>query len=209
MRRRRSNRQEHWQRVFSSTAPTDVSWYQPELTVSLRLIEACALVPQDHIIDVGGGASTLADTLLDRGFHHLAVLDVAVSALDVARQRLGERARYVQWIQGDITTFSPSQHWNLWHDRAVFHFLTDPNDRAAYRRVLHSALAPDGHVVMATFGPGGPQRCSGLRVMRYASDELAREFASDFALRESRLEQHTTPTGHYQEFLYVRMQRVA
>jgi len=195
--------------VFSSKAPTDVSWYQPQLTVSLKLIEACGLVPHDRIIDVGGGASTLADALLDRGFHHVAVLDFAESALDVARQRLGERARNVEWIQGDITTFSPSRQWNLWHDRAVFHFLTDASDRAAYRRVLHSALAPGGHVVMATFGPGGPQRCSGLRVMRYASDELAHEFSGDFELRESCLEQHTTPTGHYQEFLYVRMQRVA
>jgi trans-aconitate methyltransferase len=208
MRRRRQNGQEHWERVFTSAAPTDVSWYQPEPTVSLQLIEACGLGAEDPVIDIGGGASTLVDTLLDRDYHHITVLDFAASALEAARHRLGERAREVEWIQHDITNFSPSRQWTLWHDRAVFHFLTDAGDRAAYRRVLHSALAPGGHVVIATFGPGGPHHCSGLKVVRYASDELARELGNDLELRESHLEQHATPTGHYQEFLYVRLQRV-
>jgi trans-aconitate methyltransferase len=206
MKTRRMDRQSHWDRAFASQSPTDVSWYQPQLKTSLELIAACDVPVDRPVIDVGGGASTLVDSLLKRGFSRISVLDIAKTALDRSRQRLGSREPDVEWLHADITSFTPSRQWSLWHDRAVFHFLTDASDRQAYCRALHSGLAPGGHVVMATFGPGGPKRCSGLRVMRYASDELIHELGSDFALRESRLEQHTTPRGSHQEFLYVRLQ---
>lgn len=204
----RSTTREHWERVFSTTASNDVSWFQPRLMLSLDMIAACGLSPDDPIIDVGGGASSLAGSLLDAGYRDITVLDIAGSALDAARQRLGEQAQRIDWQQRDITTFTPTRQWLLWHDRAVFHFLTDASERAAYRQALHSGLKANGHVVMATFGPRGPKRCSGLRVVRYSPDELARELGPSFALRASRLEQHSTPSGKTQEFIYAHLQRV-
>ncbi len=198
----------HWEHVFSSQASADLSWYQPQLRTSLELIAACEVAPDSPIIDVGGGSSTLVDSLLELGFGRISVLDIAKAALDQSRERLGLRERDVEWLHTDITSFTSEQQWTLWHDRAVFHFLTDADDRAAYRQALSSSLAPGGHVVMATFGPGGPRRCSGLRVVRYTSDELAQELGSNLELTESRLEQHTTPTGRYQELLYVRLRRI-
>ena len=168
----------HWEHVFSSQASADLSWYQPQLRTSLELIAACEVAPDSPIIDVGGGSSTLVDSLLELGFGRISVLDIAKAALDQSRERLGLRERDVEWLHTDITSFTSEQQWTLWHDRAVFHFLTDADDRAAYRQALSSSLAPGGHVVMATFGPGGPRRCSGLRVVRYTSDELAQELGN-------------------------------
>lgn len=203
-----STTREHWERVFSTTASNEVSWFQPQLTQSLEMIAACGLSPDDPIIDVGGGASSLAGSLLDAGYRDITVLDIAGSALDAARQGLGERAQRIDWQHHDITKFTPTRQWVLWHDRAVFHFLTDASERAAYRQALRLGLGAQGHVVLATFGPSGPKRCSGLRVVRYSPDELARELGPNFALSGSRIEQHSTPSGKTQEFVYAHLQRV-
>lgn len=197
----------HWQRVFASRRPTELGWYQPCLTTSLDLIAATGAPAQARIIDVGGGASTLVDSLLDRGFQHLTILDISRRGLAHAQQRLGARASHVQWVVADIITFDPSKQWDLWHDRGAFHFLTDPASRAGYRRALLAGLRPGGHVVMATFGPRGPTRCSRLDVVRYGPEALASELGAEFTVQEARTEHHETPAGSVQEFIYLRLQR--
>lgn len=194
---------EHWDRVYRRKAPTETSWYEPAPDRSLALIEATGVARRAPIVDVGGGASTLVDHLLDAGYSNVTVLDVAASALAHAQARLGERAETVTWIAADIRTFRPERRFALWHDRAALHFLTDPADRARYMKVLRGALAPGGHVVIATFGPGGPTRCSGLDVHRYGVDTLGALLGQEFAVRAHAIEVHTTPAGLQQEFLYA------
>ena len=193
----------HWERVYRTKQPTEVSWYRPHLEVSLQLIEEAAPNRQARIIDVGAGESTLVDDLLDRGYHNLSVLDVSATALAVARERLGAKADQVNWLCGDVTTFEfPRQKYDVWHDRAVFHFLTKVNDRAAYvRRVAH-AVRPGGHVIVAVFGPEGPTKCSGLDVVRYDPTALHDEFGSSFQLVKHLTELHHTPAGAIQQFTY-------
>lgn len=194
--------QEHWERVYRTKKPTEVSWYAVHLGTSLRMIEAAAR-KGPSIIDVGGGESTLVDDLLDRGYQHLTVLDLSATALDVAQARLANRARRVEWLCGDVTSFPFAPHrYDVWHDRAVFHFLTAPNDRAAYVRQVARAVKPGGHVIVATFGPEGPTKCSGLNVMRYGADALHDEFGAEFRLLEHLTEVHHTPTGPTQQFTY-------
>jgi SAM-dependent methyltransferase len=197
-----ADRQQHWETVYSSKAADRVSWFQQHAASSLRLIKGCAGTDA-HIIDVGGGASVLVDDLLDAGYRHLTVLDLAESALAASRARLGARARSVQWIAADITRADlPAAHYDVWHDRAVFHFLTDPADRERYvERVLHSVKL-GGHVIVAAFGPGGPLQCSGLDVVRYAPDALHAEFGAPFRLLGHQTEIHHTPAGQEQEFVY-------
>lgn len=197
----------HWEHVFTSKAPTDVSWYQPRPAVSLDFIAASGVGPNARILDVGGGASTLVDSLLERGFSDVTVLDIAEAGLDRAKARLGPLARRARWLLADITTFEPTDRWDLWHDRAAFHFLVDASARAGYRRALRAGLAPGGHFVIATFGPHGPTKCSGLDVCRYGPDALAAELGVEFALQESRVERHRTPAGAVQEFIYCRLRR--
>jgi len=193
----------HWEKVYRTKQPTEVSWYRPHLDVSLRLIEEAVPDRSGGIVDVGGGESTLLDDLLDRGYRNVSVLDVSATALRVAKDRLGDRAKEVNWLCGDVTTFALQRHaYELWHDRAVFHFLTDPNQRAAYvRRVAH-AVMPGGHVIVATFGPEGPTQCSGLDVVRYDSDTLHDAFGSAFELVKHLSELHRTPAGSVQQFTY-------
>ena len=194
--------QQHWEGVYSSKASDQVSWFQPHAESSLRLIRNCAN-QQAHIIDVGGGASTLVDGLLDAGYRHVSVLDLAESALAASRKRLGERAQLVQWIAADITQADlPAAHYDVWHDRAVFHFLTDPADRARYVAQVLKSVKPGGHVIVAAFGPEGPLQCSGLDVMRYAPDALHAEFGAPFRLLGHETEIHHTPAGKEQEFVY-------
>jgi SAM-dependent methyltransferase len=194
--------QQHWEGVYSSKASDQVSWFQPHAESSLRLIRNCAN-QQAHIIDVGGGASTLVDGLLDAGYRHVSVLDLAESALAASRKRLGERAQLVQWIAADITQADlPVAHYDVWHDRAVFHFLTDPADRARYVAQVLNSVKPGGHVIVAAFGPEGPLQCSGLDVMRYAPDALHAEFGAPFRLLGHETEIHHTPAGKEQEFVY-------
>jgi len=201
-----ADRRAHWEQVWRTRAPQQLSWYQPEPTVSLELIEAAGIAKDAGIIDVGGGASVLVDRLLDRGYTSLAVLDIAGGAMQVSRERLGARASGVEWHEADVTSFEPPRTYGLWHDRAVFHFLTEAPDRRAYVATVCKALKPDGAVVIATFAPDGPPRCSGLDVLRHDEKSLATELGAGFAIRETRRETHRTPGGAEQRFIYCRFQ---
>jgi len=194
---------EHWEHVYGSKAPQELSWFCPHLDTSIGLIERAASDRAAAIIDVGGGASTLVDDLLDRGYRNVTVLDISQPALEVAKKRLGEAAQQVQWICADVTRVPlPTQRYNLWHDRAVFHFLTQPEQRRDYVRAVTAAVKAGGHVIVSTFGPEGPTRCSGLDVVRYDAESLRGEFGKRFRLVESSTELHRTPFGTTQQFLY-------
>lgn len=193
----------HWEHVYESKPSEAVSWYQPHALRSLDLIRAVAAGPDARILDVGSGASTLVDDLLDAGMTRLGVLDISASALHVARQRLGARAEVVRWIEGDITSIELEPgSIDVWHDRAVFHFLIEPGERAAYVRQVRHAVRPGGHVIVAAFSPEGPSRCSGLPVVRYAPGELHAQFGGAFELVRHEFEDHRTPAGAIQHFVY-------
>lgn len=198
----------HWDAVYASRSYGEVSWYQETPVRSLSLIEATGIAVDDPIIDVGGGASTLVDKLLDRGFTDITVLDVAAGAFDQARARLGPRAAAVNWHVGDVTTFDPGRQYCLWHDRAVLHFLVDPGERQRYVEVLERALAPGGHLLLATFGPDGPLKCSGLEIRRYSVEMQGELLGPGFELRHHVLEVHRTPAGAPQQFLYAHWVRI-
>jgi trans-aconitate methyltransferase len=202
-----NGRKAHWERVWSTRDDTATSWYQATPAVSLALIERAGAAPADPLIDVGGGASRLVDGLLDRGFSDLTVLDLSAAALDRARQRLGARAARVTWIEADVTAFRPARRYRLWHDRAVFHFLREAEDRARYVANLDRALAPDGQAVIATFAPDGPTRCSGLDIVRYDAAQLAAQLGPGWVLCEERAERHRTPAGGEQRFGFYRFAR--
>ncbi|PWG63686.1 class I SAM-dependent methyltransferase [Spiribacter halobius] len=197
----------HWEHIYATRSPEAVSWYQAEPTRSLELIEASGAGPHSALVDVGAGASRLVDCLLARGWQDITVLDFSVTALEAAQCRLGEPAAAVNWLVADVREYRPERPFDLWHDRAVFHFLTDAADREAYRRSLEAALRPGGHVVMATFGPDGPERCSGLPVVRYDAEALTAALGSGFRLLEERAEQHRTPSGVTQAFRYFLLRR--
>ncbi len=194
---------DHWEKVYSTKAEDSVSWFQPHADMSMQFIRATGVDKDAAIIDVGGGASTLVDDLLDAGYGKLSVLDLSGAALATSRQRLGARAEAVRWIEADITRadFAPYSI-DLWHDRAVFHFLTRIEDRSAYVRQVLRALKPGGHVIMATFGADGPTQCSGLPVMRYEPDALHAEFGDAFTLLSHEEHLHHTPFGTNQQFTY-------
>jgi SAM-dependent methyltransferase len=197
------DRQAHWQGIYAEKAPDQVSWYRPHLDSSLALIERIAPDRATSIIDAGGGASTLVDDLLFRGYRNLTVLDVASEALLAAQRRLGEAAGQIHWLAGDLLTADlPAAAFDLWHDRAVFHFLTAPEDRAGYVRRLARALRPGGHVLVSTFGPEGPTRCSGLEVVRYDASALMAELGPRFRPVQSFTELHRTPSGATQQFVF-------
>lgn len=197
----------HWQNVYLNKAPSEVSWYQVEPTLSLQLIDRCDLQPTDPIIDVGGGASVLVDRLLDRGYSRVSVLDVAGQALAASRGRLGVKAERARWVECDITAYSPQTQFSLWHDRAVFHFLTDPSDRKDYVSALTNGLTLGGYLILASFAIGGPEKCSGLPIVQYDGDKLRRELGPEFELLEQRNESHATPSGRTQAFTYLRFVR--
>ncbi|MGF6275644.1 2-polyprenyl-3-methyl-5-hydroxy-6-metoxy-1,4-benzoquinol methylase [Massilia sp. UYP11] len=193
----------HWETVYRSKAPDAVSWYAPHLNTSLALIERSAGARSAAIIDVGGGQATLVDDLLARGCTDVSVLDISAEAISVARARLGAQADRVAWLVADITqTTLPERRYDVWHDRAVFHFLLEPAQRAAYVRQVARAMRPGGSVIVATFGPEGPTTCSGLDIVRYDADGLHDEFGPAFRLVESRTELHRTPFGTTQQFVY-------
>ena len=193
----------HWEKVYRTKQPTEVSWYRPHLEVSLELIERAAPSRDAAIIDVGAGESTLVDDLLARGYRNLHALDLSATALDVAKARLGDNASKVEWLCGDVRTYVFERHrYDVWHDRAVFHFLTEASDRRAYVRQVAAAVKPGGHVIVATFGPQGPTKCSGLDVARYDPEALHNEFGNAFRLVEHRTELHQTPMGSTQQFTY-------
>lgn len=193
----------HWQRVYEDRPSDAMSWYQPTAARSIALIRRIAPDLRTSIIDVGGGASVLVDELLAAGYERLTVLDLAASALEAARGRLGPLASRVRWLESDVLTAAlPAGGFGVWHDRAVFHFLTDPADRLAYVRQVQHAVAPGGFVLVATFADDGPQRCSGLPVARYSADALHREFGAAFDLIHSERDAHRTPDGAVQSFVY-------
>lgn len=193
----------HWEGVYQTKSPEQTSWYMAHLNTSLEWIAEVAPEQSAAIIDVGGGESTLPDDLIALGYRDLTVLDIAEGALKKSQARLGKAAKQIRWIAGDVTQVAfPADGYDVWHDRAVFHFLTVPADRAAYVRQLAAALKSGGHALIATFGPEGPERCSGLVTNRYDATTLARELGPDFLLQKSSLIQHQTPRGTTQQFLY-------
>lgn len=194
---------EHWEAVYRSKPFDAVSWYAPHLDDSLKLIEALCPGHDTSLIDVGGGESTLVDDLLAKGYRQISVLDISGEAIAFTRRRLGPLAANVQWLAGDVTTLDFSGHsFDLWHDRAVFHFLTTEAQRQAYVQQVRRSVKPGGHVVLATFGPQGPQKCSGLDVVRYDDNALHAQFGGEFVKLGSHLSEHQTPMGSVQQFLY-------
>lgn len=201
---------EHWEKVYTSKAPEAVGWFQERAQLSLDLIKATGLGTDAAIIDVGGGASRLVDDLVARGYIDLTVLDLSAAALKAARQRLGEQQKKVRWIEADITEVElPAQHYDIWHDRAVFHFLTAREQREAYVRAVLRSVKPGGHVIVATFAEDGPEQCSGLPVVRYRPDDLRDEFGEAFTLLKHQKEVHRTPFGTEQRFVYCCLRRGA
>ena len=197
------NKQQHWEHIYDVKAPDQVSWFRPHLEMSLALLERATCGDRSaSIADIGGGASTLVDDLLGRGYTNLTVLDISQRALDLARARVGETSA-VRWIRADATqSVLPAKSVDVWHDRAVFHFLTSAQERQGYVRAVLDALKPRGHVIVSTFGPEGPAKCSGLEIVRYDAESLHREFGERFRLIESSNELHRTPFGTTQQFLY-------
>lgn len=193
---------EHWQQVYRTKAPTEVSWHQPEPGKSLEWIRAVAPDPATRILDVGAGASLLVDRLLDQGYGAVGVLDVAEDALAGVRSRLGTRAAGVEWFTGDVLEFEPPHPFDLWHDRAVLHFLREPAQQQRYADVLRRTLAPGGHALIATFAIGGPTRCSGLDVVQYDCAALGRLLGESFTCIRQETELHRTPGGGEQLFQY-------
>ncbi len=199
-----SDRTSHWQNVYTTKAETDVSWYQDDPATSLRLIRDANATPASRIIDIGGGASRLVDALLAAGFRAVTVLDISAAALEVARARIGERAAEVDWIAADVTTWTPQRQYDIWHDRAAFHFLTEERDRRAYIENLRRAVMPGGQIVIGTFALDGPEKCSGLPVQRYDAASLAGTLGPAFELLDSCSEAHHTPWGAVQQFQFSR-----
>jgi SAM-dependent methyltransferase len=197
------NAQTHWERIYTEKAPDAVSWYRPHLETSLALIEQISPDRSASIIDVGGGESTLVDDLLARGYENITILDISQTAIDANRKRLGIVSERVKWLVADICKIKlDPPAYDVWHDRAVFHFLTEARDRSAYVGQAARAVKRGGHVIVSTFGPEGPMKCSGLDVVRYDAQSLHREFGVNFRLVESSKELHQTPFGTVQQFLY-------
>ena|SRR5579863_4259534 len=197
------NTKHHWESIYERKAPDRVSWYQPHLERSLDFIQGAGLALDAGIIDVGGGTSTLVDDLLARGYTNLTVLDISASAIEAAKARLGPRKNMVRWLVADVTEVKLGPNfYDFWHDRAVFHFLRDAADRGRYVAAVRRAVKPGGHVLVATFGPDGPERCSDLDVVRYDADRLHEEFGSEFRKVGSLIEMHRTPGGSEQQFVY-------
>lgn len=203
------NRKEHWNQVYQTKASDDVSWFQPRPEISLRLIAATGISKADGVIDVGGGASTLVDFLVTDGFNPLAVLDISAAAFEHTKQRLTRRSQEVEWFEADVTQFNPPHRFGLWHDRAVFHFLTRETDRRKYVEILARTLTPDGHVIIATFAKDGPLKCSGLDVCRYDAPAICAELGPSFKLIEQVDETHLTPWDTQQKFSYFRFKHQA
>ncbi len=201
-------RQVHWQKIYKERREHRVSWFEEQPTISLDLIHAVGAKSDSAIIDIGGGASRLVDALVDRGFRDITVLDLSESGASIARERLGEHTAMVKWIVADVTQWRPSRQYDLWHDRATFHFLTEAADQNAYVEHLITALRPGGHAIIGTFAIDGPERCSGLPVVRYDAAALSAALGRTFALIETRRHEHKTPAGVIQRFQFSVFKRV-
>jgi SAM-dependent methyltransferase len=202
-----SDRKTHWEKIYKEKTPQEVSWNQKEPTLSLQLIRNTHLGHDAPIIDVGGGASVLVEYLCDGGYTNVAVLDISAKALAYAQDRLGDRANSVEWYEEDVTNFKPPHQFSLWHDRAVFHFLTAESDRREYVEVLKRTLEPSGHLIVAAFAIGGPIKCSGLDIVQYDAKKLIAELGEGFELVEERGEIHISPANKEQKFAYFRFMR--
>jgi SAM-dependent methyltransferase len=198
-------RHAHWENVFQTKGERDVSWFEESPQISLDLIRATGVTVDASIIDIGGGASRLVDALLDRGFKAITVLDLSEKALAASKARLGARSAKVNWVTADVTAWEPTQTYDLWHDRAAFHFLIEPKDQAAYAERLSRAVRPGGHVIIGTFATDGPERCSGLPV---DAASLGKVLGASCELVESRNHAHRTPTGAVQRFQFSRFRRL-
>jgi SAM-dependent methyltransferase len=202
------NRKQHWEQVYTNKSALEVSWYQAEPRLSLELIQRSGLGKDAPLIDVGGGASLLVDRLRAQGYRQLAVLDISGAALAVARQRLGADASEIEWFEADVTQFVAPHPFGLWHDRAVFHFLTAADDQQRYVQVLNRTLISGGHAIMAAFALGGPTRCSGLDIVQYDAAKLMAVLGPNFHLEETPTETHLTPAGKEQQFGFYRLRKV-
>jgi SAM-dependent methyltransferase len=200
-------RQTHWQNVYQTKGEREVSWFEESPAISLDLIRATGISGDASIIDIGGGTSRLVDALIDAGFKSITVLDLSEKALATSRARLGRRGDGVNWVVADVTTWRPQQTYDVWHDRAAFHFLPDPDDQAAYAERIRRAVKPGGHVIIGTFALDGPERCSGLPVVRHDAASIGRILGNLFTLIESRRHDHRTPGGAIQHFQFSRFQR--
>ncbi len=202
-----TTRSAHWENVYATKGENEVSWFQDSPAISLELIREADAGHGAAIIDIGGGASRLVDHLLTEGYRSIAVLDLSAHALEAAKKRLGPAAASVDWIVADVTTWQPARSYDVWHDRAAFHFLTDPGDRAAYRERLQSAVRPGGRIIIGTFALDGPEKCSGLPVQRYDGASLAQELGPSFELLDTRSEIHHTPWESTQAFQFSRFRK--
>ncbi len=201
-------RKSHWEDIYKRKLSDEVSWYQAHLDLSLELVARSGITRNAKIIDVGGGDSTLVDDLLGNRFANITVVDLSIAALARAKERVEGKAKDVRWIEADITRLDfPASNYDLWHDRAVFHFLTEPVDRVAYINALKKALKTPGYLIIATFAPDGPEQCSGLPTVRYSSEGLQRELGSSFELIEARNKMHLTPAAKLQSFVYCLFRR--
>ncbi len=204
-----ANRKSHWETVYTTKGENEVSWFQENPAPSLELIDLARPMPESVIVDIGGGASRLVDSLVARGFKHVTVLDISQAALEAAKARLGERASQVEWIVADVTRWHPAHAFDIWHDRAAFHFLVYPADRSAYVARIKQAIKPGGHVIIGTFAIDGPEKCSGLPVNRYDAAGLAKELGKGFELVDSRRHDHSTPWDSTQRFQFCIFRRTA
>jgi len=200
----KQNRKDHWERIYQKHSPTEVGWYQSYPERSLKLIYNTGADTDSSIIDVGGGTSTLAKHLLDKGYEKLAVLDISGNSIERAKSQLDEKSREINWIEADVTKFSFTEQYDIWHDRAVFHFLTKAEDRKGYITSLNQALKLNGHLIIATFSLDAPPKCSGLSVVRYSSETLQSELGDNFILEEAVVEDHVTPSWVKQNFIFCR-----
>ena len=200
----------HWENIYNTKDSAEVSWFKPHIAASLKIISNLNIQKSEPIIDVGGGASTLADDLLKEGFQDITVLDISKKALEVAQERLGKQSKKIQWIEGDVTQVKLTEkYYGIWHERAVFHFLTSSEEKRNYIDLLERSLKSTGHVVMAVFSLKGPTKCSGLEIIRYSPESLQSELGEIFKLIKEFTEIHQTPFGTIQDFIYCHFQRIA
>ena len=196
------SRKQHWEHVYETKGPTELSWFQTVPSKSMAMIRATGVPTEAPIIDVGAGVSSLVDVLRNSDYSNITVLDIANSAIAESRARLGDAASSIKWISADVLEWAPIGRYYVWHDRAVFHFLVNETSAKTYLNTMRTALVPGGYFILATFGPDGPDRCSSLEVQRYSIETLTALLEQDFELKSYELEDHTTPTGNVQQYLY-------
>lgn len=202
-----SEKQQHWDKVYTEKPPTEVSWYEPMPEVSLGLIRSCGVSKDAAIIDVGGGDSFLAEFLVSLGYSDVTVVDISSKAIERAKERMCEKAEEVKWIVADAANFEPERKYDLWHDRAAFHFLTEEGQKKGYLKALHKALKPGGYVIMGTFSDKGPDKCSGLQVQKYSVGDMCKLFEEEFNMLSGKNVDHQTPSGSTQNFTFCSFQK--